>query len=251
MRKLVTILIAFLLINGLNSLYAQTVDDVINKYIDALGGAEKVKGIKSVYQEGVTVMQNGNELTIKSWKVQDKLYRNEFQFGMGAVTTIITDKEGWRSNPRNGGAFEAIPADRVKSQQFELDINPLVDYAAKGHTVELVGKEAVNGVECYKLKLTPKSGNVITYYIDPNTWYLVRETRTGGGGMGGPGGGGGGGQQRPGGGDGTFNRDFSNYQKTESGYVFPFTVSMGGPGSLTFEKIEVNKPVDEKLYKPQ
>ena len=53
------------------------------------------------------------------------------------------------------------------------------------------------------------------------------------------------------GGDGTVNRDFSNYQKTEAGYVFPFTVSMGGPGSMTYEKIEVNKPVDEKLYKPQ
>ncbi len=247
MRKLVTILIAFQLITGFNTLYAQTVDDVINKHIDALGGKDKVKGIKSVYQEGVTVMQNGNELTIKSWKVQDKLYRNEFQFGMGSVTTIITDKEGWRSNPRNGGAFEAIPEDRVKMQQFELDINPLVDYAAKGHTVELSGKEAVNGVECYKIKLTPKSGTAITYFIDPNTWYLVRESRTGGGGPGGAGGG----QPRPGGGDGTFNRDFSNYQKTEDGYIYPFTVSMGGQGSLTFEKIEVNKPVEEKLYKPQ
>jgi hypothetical protein len=250
MRKLVTILIAFQLITGLNSLYAQTVDDVINKYIDAMGGKEKVNGIKSLYTEGVTVMQNGNELTIKSWKVQDKLYRNEFQGGMFSVTTIITDKEGWRTNPRNNNAYEAIPADRVKSQQFELDINPLVDYAAKGHTVELIGKEAVNGVECYKIKLTPKSGNAVTYYIDPNTWYLVRESRTGGM-PGGGGAAGGGGGQRPGGGDGTFNRDFSNYQKTEQGYLFPFTVSMGGPGSLTYEKIEVNKPIDDKLYKPQ
>lgn len=243
MRKLVTILIAFQLIIGLNKPYAQTVDDVINKYIDALGGKEKLKGINSVYQEGVTVMQNGNELTIKTWRVQDKLFRNEFQFGMGSQTTIITDNQGWRSNPRNGGAFEAIPAERVKAQQAELDIYPLLDYAAKGHTAELLGKEAVNGVECYKIKLTTKSGNAVTYFIDPNTWYIIREQRTGGG----FGGGGG----RPGGGDGTFNRDFSNYQKTESGYIFPFTVSMGGPGSLTYEKIEVNKPVDDKLYKPE
>ena len=62
MRKLVTILVAFQLIVGFNNLYAQTVDDVIGKYIDALGGKDKVKGIKSIYQEGVTVMQNGNEL---------------------------------------------------------------------------------------------------------------------------------------------------------------------------------------------
>jgi hypothetical protein len=248
MRKLVTILIAFQLITGFNTLHAQTVDDVINKHIDALGGKDKVKGITSLYQEGVTVMQNGNELTIKTWKVQDKLFRNEVQSGMFSVTTIITPTEGWRTNPRNGGAFEPIPADRVKMQQAEMDINPLVDYAAKGYTAELLGKEALNGVECYKVKLTPKSGNPATYYIDPNTWYIVRISRTGGG-PGGPGGGGGG--QRPGGGDGTFNMDFSNYLKTEQGYVFPFTVSTGGPGSMTFEKIEVNKPVEDKLYKPQ
>lgn len=244
MRKLVTILVALQLIVGLNNLYAQTVDDVINKYIDALGGKDKVKGIKSIYQEGVTVMQNGNELTIKSWKVQDKLSRNEFQFGMGSAVTIITDQGGWRSNPRNGGAFEAIPEDRLKMQQLDMDIFPLLDYAAKGHTVELQGKEAVNGVECYKLKLTPKAGLPVTYYIDPNTWYLVRETRTpppGGGGQGGPGGGGGG---------GNLNRDFSNYQKTEDGYMVPFTLSMG-PGSVTLEKVEINKTVDAKLYKPE
>ena len=249
MRKLVIIFAAVQLIYGFRNLQAQTVDDVINKYVDALGGKDKLNGIKSIYEEGVTVLPNGNELTIKTWKVQDKLFRREVQFGMGGQTTIITNKEGWRSNPRNGGAFEAIPEDRVKQQQSELDcVSPLIDDAAKGHTAELAGKEQVDGVECYKIKLTTKSGSPITYYIDPKTWYVIRETRTGGGGA--PGGAG-----RPGGnnsGDNTVNINYSNYQKTEDGYIFPFTVGMGGQGqSLTFEKIEINKPVDAKLYKPE
>jgi hypothetical protein len=246
MRKLVIIFVAVQLINGFQNLKAQTVDEVINKYIEALGGKDKVKGINSVYQEGVTVLPNGNELTIKSWKVQDKLFRREVQFGMGSQTTIITDKEGWFSNPRNGGAFEPVPEERLKVQAFDLDITPLADYAAKGHTVELQGKEQVDAVECYKIKLTTKSGNAVTYYIDPKSWYVIRETRTGGG----MGGGRPGGQQ--GAGNATFNINYSNYQKTEDGYMFPFTVSVGGQGqSLTYEKIEVNKPVDAKLYKPQ
>lgn len=249
MRKLVTILIAFQLIGSLNGLRAQTVDDVINKYIDALGGKEKLQGIKSIYQEGVTVMGNGNELVMKTWKVQDKLFRREVQGGMFSQTTIVTDKEGWRTDPRNGGAYVAIPEDRVKMQQSELDcVSPLVDYAAKGHTAELLGKETIDGKECYKVKLTLKSGTPVTYFIDPATWYVIRESRTGGApGGGGPGGGG----NRPPG-DGTININYSNYQKTEGGYTFPFTVSMGGQGAgLTFEKIEVNKPVDSKLYKPE
>jgi hypothetical protein len=50
--------------------------------------------------------------------------------------------------------------------------------------------------------------------------------------------------------DGTVNIDYSNYQKTADGYVFPFTVSFGFGGNMNYEKIEVNKPIDAKLYKP-
>ena len=248
MSKLVTILSAILLISGF-TLQAQTVDDVINKYVEALGGKDKLNSIQSIYQEGVTVMANGNEITMKTWKVKDKLARREVSFGMGSQTTIVTPTEGWRSNPRNGGAFEAIPADRLGPLLGELDVTgPLVDYAAKGHMAELLGKETIDGAEAYKIKLKLKQGNEVTYFIDSKTWYLIRETRTGGGG---PGGAGGGGGQRPPG-DGTININYSNYQKTEDGYMFPFTMSMGGQGQgMTMEKIEVNKPVDPKLYKPE
>lgn len=248
MRKLVIIFAAVQLISGFRNLQAQTVDDVINKYIDALGGKDKLKGIKSIYQEGVTVLPNGNELTIKTWKVQDKLMRREVQFGMGSQTTIVTDKEGWRSNPRNGGAFEPIPAERIKQMQSELDcVSPLVDYAAKGYTAELQGKEQIDAAEVYKIKLTPKAGDAITYYIDSKTWYVIRETRPNQGGMGG-----GAGRPNAGAAPAEAVVNYSNYQKTEDGYIFPFTVSIGGQGQgLTFEKIEVNKPVDAKLYKPE
>src|SRR2546423_483956 len=247
MGKFVTFVSAMLLISGLSALQAQTVDDIINNYVDALGGKDKLNSIKTLYMEGVTVMQNGNEITAKVYKEQNKLSRREISFGMGSSTTIVTDKEGWFSNPRNGGAFEAIPAERLKAQQAELDItSPLVNYAAKGNTAELLGKEKVGETEAYKIKLTPKTGNEIIYYIDPKTWYLIRETRKGGAGI--PGGGG-----RPGGqnsGNGTVNIDYSNYQKTPEGYVFPYTVSFGFGGSMNYEKIDVNKPIDVKLYKP-
>jgi hypothetical protein len=121
-----------------------------------------------------------------------------------------------------------------------------VDYAAKGSTVELLGKEKVGDVDAYKIKLTPKAGNEIIYFIDANTYYVIRETRKGGGMPGGGGGGARGGQANP---DATFNIDFSHYQKTPDGFVFPFTVTLGNGASMNYEKIEVNKPIDEKLYK--
>jgi outer membrane lipoprotein-sorting protein len=249
MGKLVTFFCTLLLMGAALNVQAQTADEIINNYLTALGGKEKLNTIKTLYMEGVTVMQNGNEINAKVYRDQDKLLRRDIDFGMGSSVTIVTDKEGWFSNPRNGGAFQAIPADRLKTQQTDLDIRGgLVDYAAKGSTVELLGKEKVGDVDAYKIKLTPKTGNEVIYYFDPKTWYVIRETRKGG--M--PGGGGAGrpGQGQPQG-DGTVNIDYSNYQKTADGYLFPMTVSFGNGGSMNYEKIEVNKPIDEKLYKPK
>src|SRR6476659_1486043 len=129
MIKLVTFFLGLLLISV--STQAQTADEIINKYIDALGGKDKLNSIKTHYMEGVTVMQNGNEIDAKIYKEQDKLSRREISFGMGSSVSIVTDKEGWSSNPRNGGAFEQIPAERLTAQQAELDIRGgLVDYAS-------------------------------------------------------------------------------------------------------------------------
>jgi hypothetical protein len=211
-----------------------------------MGGADKLKSLKSLYMEGVAVMQNGNEIISKIYKVQDKLLRREIEFGMGSVTMIVTDKEGWASNPRSGGKFEPLPKEAVEAQQAELDLaGPLVDYAAKGHKAELMGKETIGTMESYRIKLTPKTGKEISYFIDTKDYYIIRQTVKGGGMFGG-------GQARGNqGADAELNINYSDYKKTPDGYVFAYAVSMGNSGNnLNYEKIEVNKPVDEKLYKP-
>jgi hypothetical protein len=226
---------------------AQTVDEIVARYVSALGGKEKLQSIKSVYQEGVAVMQNGTEIDSKSWKVQGKLYRTEISFGMGSVVVIITPSGGWSSNPRSGGEFKEMTADQVKKLQWQLDCtSPLVDYAAKGNKVELTGSDTVNGNECYKLRLTFPSGEYITYAIDKKTGYELRESRKTGSALGG--GAGGGGRNA----DAEFKIEFSDYQKTPDGYMFPFTIVAGGFGAKTsIEKLEVNKPVDvATLSKP-
>jgi hypothetical protein len=245
MKKILTAFSLFILSAIVSE--AQTVDEVISKHIEAMGGAEKLKSLKTVYQEGVAVMQNGNEVISKIYRVQDKLLRREIEFGMGSVTMIVTDKEGWSSNPRSGGTFQPLPKEAVDAQQLELDLaGPFVDYAAKGHKVELVGKETIGDKEAYKIKLTPKTGREINYFIDTKDYYIIRQTFKGGAMFGG------GGQARgTQGADTEINVNYADYKKTPEGYVFAYTVSMGNTGNnMTYEKIEVNKPVDEKLYKP-
>lgn len=229
------------------SVKAQTADDIINKHIEAMGGKAKLLSIKSVYMEGTSIMQNGTEIAQKSWKVDGKLYRQEINSAMFNFAMLVTDKEGWRQNPRNGGAFEPMTAEAIANMQVQLDCaGAFVDYAAKGHKVDLIGKEDVEGTPAYKIKITYKSGNEANYFFDATTYLIIRMSAKGGGmGMGG-------GRGPGAGADVERITDFSDYKKTEEGFMFAFKVTpVGMGGGIYYEKIEVNKPVDPKAYKPE
>jgi outer membrane lipoprotein-sorting protein len=229
---------------------AQTADEIISKHIEAMGGKEKLLSIKSIYMEGTSVMQNGAEISQKTWKVDGKLYRQEINSAMFNFAMVVTDKEGWRQNPRNGGAFEAMTPEQVANMQIQTDCaGAFVNYAEKGHKAELIGKEDVEGVAAYKIKITYKSGNEANFFFDANIYLIIRMSAKGGGGMGFGGGGRG---QGGAGADTERITDFSDYKKTDDGFVFAYKITpLGMGGGVYYEKIEVNKPIDPKAYKPE
>jgi len=219
----------------------QSVDDIIDQYITARGGKGKLDSIKSIYFEGTREMM-GNEILVKATKVDGKLSRVDFEFGGNSGYTIITPDKGWTYIPMRSDKPEEIPEARLKTMQDELDINVhLVDYATKGYKAILQGKDTVNGKEAWKILLTNTTGKDITFYIDTKTNLLLqtRQMSESGG--------------RNGSGAKEIITSYSDYKEVD-GVMFPHTVvtegaGMGG-GSMTFDKIEVNIPVDEKLYKP-
>jgi outer membrane lipoprotein-sorting protein len=213
---------------------AQSVDEIINQYIRARGGKEKLNSIQSVYFEGTRQMM-GNEVQVKVTKVDGKLNRVDFEFGGNSGYTIITPRQGWTYIPMRSDKPNEIPEARLKAMQDQLDIaGPLVNYAAKGYKAELKGKDTVNGKEAYKIQLTDAAGKDNTYYIDTETNLLIQFRKTGEDAK-------------------EIITNFSDYKEVD-GVMFPQTIVTEGAGmgagSMTFDKIEVNVPVDESLYKP-
>lgn len=232
--------VSLLLLASLNASVAsaQAAADIIDQHLQALGGKEKLRTMQSVFMEGTSVMQSGAEISQRIWKVEGKLMRQEVESAMFNMSTVVTDKEGWRKNPRTG-QFEAMPAEAVALMQSELECaGPLLDFAQKGHTATLQGKEDVEGVTCWKLKLTLKSGRDIIYYIDAGNHLIVRTSTQGGWGS-----------QR--GGNREAVTDFADYRKNEDGFLFPYKVTIVGMGGgLYYESIRVNRPVDAKIFQP-
>jgi hypothetical protein len=98
--------------------------------------------------------------------------RLELQFQGQTAIQVFDGTNGWKLRPfLNRSEVEPFTAEelRIASMQTELD-GPLVDYAAKGTQIELVGTEEVEGRDTYKLKLTMKNGQAIHVWIDAQTF---------------------------------------------------------------------------------
>jgi hypothetical protein len=210
---------------------AQTVDEIINKYVDAIGGKEKLAQVKSLYTENsVEIM--GNKAPVNTWLLEGKGFKSETEFNGSKIIQCFTDKSGWSVNPMmGGGGAEAMPAEMYEAGKSNLyAAGTLVDYAAKGSKAELVGKEGND----YKIKLTSGSAEAF-YFMDATTGY-INKTLMKGEMMGQP---------------VEITTTFSDYKKTDFGIVLPYTkvVDMGAFSMpFTMTKVEVNKEVDPAIF---
>jgi len=155
--------------------HAQTVDDVIEKNIAAMGGKEKLATLNSVRTEGGMTVQ-GTDVGIVITKVHNVGMRSDISVMGTENYIIVTPSKGYSFMPVfSQSAPVDMPDDQLKSGQTMLDLKgTFVDYKTKGIKAELMGKETVDGVECYKIKATFKNGNVTDYYIDTKTDRLYK-----------------------------------------------------------------------------
>ena len=136
---------------------SQTANDIISKYIEATGGKAVIAGINSLYLESITEVM-GNESPTTTIILNGKGYKNVSEMGDQKMIQCYTDKGGWGINPMSGGTAEAMPEEQYKAGVRQIDIGgPLVDYAAKGNKLELLGTENIDSVNAFKLKLTDKN----------------------------------------------------------------------------------------------
>lgn len=154
--------------------FGQTVDEILAKNFAARGGLDKIKAIQSFKMTGKIVAQ-GMELPFTLLSARPDLMRMDMTIQGKSLVQAYDGETGWMINPMAGGDAEKVPEDQTKSfkEQGEFD-GPLVDYKTKGHTVELIGKEEVEGTEAYKLKVTRAGGDIRTFYIDAKTFLELK-----------------------------------------------------------------------------
>jgi hypothetical protein len=151
---------------------AQTVDEILAKNFEAKGGLAKIRAVQSMRITGKVTLGPGMEApAVIEQKRGDKLRMDITFQGMTLTPTVLNGSTGWKLMPIQGNPNpEALSPEEMKDAQEQADMDGfIVDYKAKGHTVEYLGKEKVEGTDAYKLKVTLKGGDVRTVFIDTDS----------------------------------------------------------------------------------
>jgi photosystem II stability/assembly factor-like uncharacterized protein len=219
-----------------------TADEIIARYAQRIGGADRVRAVQTVRRIGKFYGGGGFEadVTYENKRGGGKV-REETTFGGMTGVTSYDGKTGWKIEPWAGKKdAESLGEDETKGiiEDAEFD-DPLFNYKERGNRVELIGTDQVEGTDVYKLKVTLASnGDVRTYYLDEESCvpikYEVKRTVRGA--------------------ENYFEVELGDYKPVQ-GVLFPFSFAIGAKGSesankqqYSWERITLNVDLDDRRF---
>ena len=221
------------------ALTAQTADELVAKNIAAKGGLEKMRARQSLRMIG-RMNQGGFIIQVSSEAKRPDFLRQNFTIQGMTQTAAYDGTTGWQISPFQGRKDpELLGEDDMREMVEDADFGgPLVDYTQKGNTIEYIGHDVVDGDDALKLKVTLKNGDIIYYFLDPDTAIEIRTDKL------------------------IFVRgsmhetvtDMGSY-KPVAGVMYPFSVESGPKGNpnarvkISIEKIETNVPLDDQMFR--
>jgi len=222
-----------------NSTKTLTVDDIIQKNIEARGGAENWAKVKNITMEGIYVSFSEPE-PFKIWRQRPDLYRFDSTRIKKFVVHAYDGQKTWWINPLMGPPHDKpqiIPSqnnlDKVTLR--ERFFEPVFwNYIKKSHQVELEGKEIFDDKDCYKLKVTLADSTIEFWYIDAESFLEIGMT----------------GDTYDFGIKNSLETFFSNYKDVDS-LKFPFLIeSEYGQRyrSMEIENIEINTEIEPSVF---
>lgn len=203
-----------------------TADVVLNNYINAIGGAKKLKKVKDVTIKAGTSMQ-GQTINFDTYlKAPDKMF---FQVGSGAMvfaTQAYNAGKGVAASPMSGES-KAIEGDDLATMKEGALIFPELFYSTLGYTSELLGiEEQKDQKQLYKIQVNKGGERKETEYYDVQSGLKVRvESKNG-------------------------ITEYADY-KAVDGIMFPFSLkqSMAGQSfNLTVSEVKINSKLKDDIF---
>jgi hypothetical protein len=156
---------------------AQTVEDVVMRYVATRGGFERIRSVMALRLVGSLSAGSGVSGPFRLELKRPGKMRVEISIQGSTITQATDASQAWVISPMVGGGRAVIvPPEEARALQDQADLEgPLVDYRSKGHRVQLTGRDSRFGSEAFRLRVQLKSGDIRYAYIDAESYRQVAE----------------------------------------------------------------------------
>ena len=213
---------------------AQTLEEIVNKY-SAANKMDKVSSLSTIKITAKMSMM-GMEMPMEMWMKNPNKIRTVTSVNGQEIVAVFDGEKGYTINPMAGSndPVEMTPDQVKQTLKSNIFQNSMVSYLKAGQ-LSLEGEEKVNEKPAFKLKANIEGGNTTYMFIDKGSFLLVKTSAT-------------------------INREGqtiivdsypSDYTET-NGVLLPMKTTTSASGMdilMTFDKVEVNIPMEDSLFK--
>lgn len=203
---------------------------LIEKYVNALGGAQAIGKISSLAEKG-TASFNGHDVPIEIYaKAPDKRL-SVMKMGPSESTTAYNGSEGWMAGPR--GVRKMYGGD-LDAARIDADLHLPLDLSSLFTALRTSGTQQINGQDTYLVVGERQGLPPVELYFDKASGMLVRMVRY---------------TDSPLGLNPT-QVDYSDFRPV-NGVKMPFqwtTARPGGQFTIKIESAQANVPIDDAKF---
>ena len=208
-----------------------TAEKVIENYIKAVGGADKLRSITDQVMKMSTEMQGMTIELVSSWKAPGKILVTT---GMGGNIMQKQVFDGERGQVEAMGQKMELSGKQLEDMKIQAILFPELEYKSLGFELKLAEIEDIDGKPAYKVQISSPQGTSKSEFFDVASGLKVRSVAS----------------QETQMGPMTVTSSYGDYREVD-GIKFPFSLKQQvGPQALDLKvgSIEMNKGVSDDLF---
>lgn len=162
---------------------AQTAEEIVKNYFENTGGEDAWSKLEGIQINAV--VNQGIEIPVTIIELKDGRQMIRINLQGQEITQLAFDGEiAWTTN------FQSMKSEKMDSETLEnFKIlagksfpNPFLDYKGRGHKIELLGEELIDGTNTFKVQITmdpvkvdgEMTENKITYYFEAENFVPIQ-----------------------------------------------------------------------------
>lgn len=231
MKKQVLVLIGLLTVTLLN---AQSLQEIVKKF-SAANKYDKLTATSTIKISAKMSMM-GMDIPMEMWMKNPDKIKSVTNVNGQEIISVFDGVKGYTVNPMTGSSAPVeMSAEEIKQAQNSNKFKNNLETYLKESKLTLEGEENVKDRPSYKLKANLDGGNTALMFIDKETFLLTKTTAT----------------VNQGGTPITVDSYPTDYKEID-GIIMPMKTTSSAQGMdfvMVFDKVEVNVPMDDSIFK--